>query len=129
MGLPIAGCWVQDRRDGRLAQVIRQIADDQLEVRYDTVGSPSVLHQRDWRCGLQPGFVVQDSPLSSARSTLGMATVLAVRELAGRELARVQRLDVLGVAPAFAPPSHGEGPWHVGLTANASVSSPRFGQS
>lgn len=89
MGLPIVGCWVKDIRDGRLAQVVSHPGGNRITVNYG-VGAPAVLEDGDWRCGLLAGFVVQDAPLSSARSTLGMATVLSVRELAGREQACVQ---------------------------------------
>lgn len=89
MELPIAGCWVKDA-DGRRAQVVGHSGSERIVVSYGTPGDERTLPPGSWRCGLAAGFVVQDAPVSAARTTLGMATVLQVRELAGREQVCIQ---------------------------------------
>jgi hypothetical protein len=44
----------------------------------------------EWGCGLRPGFTVQDVPLSGVRQTLGIGTVVGIREIATRHQALVQ---------------------------------------
>ncbi|MEY9589785.1 ERCC4-related helicase [Bradyrhizobium yuanmingense] len=53
-------------------------------------GGKSRLTRGEWGCGLRAGFTVQDVPLSGVRKTLGIGTVVEIREIATREQALVQ---------------------------------------
>ncbi len=44
----------------------------------------------DFSCGIQPGFIVQDVPLSASRKTLGVGTAIAVRTISSLEQVSVQ---------------------------------------
>ncbi|MFC0009119.1 DEAD/DEAH box helicase [Devosia nitrariae] len=46
--------------------------------------------EEEWSCGLRPGFIVQDVPLSATRRTLGIGTVVALRSIGHSDLAAVQ---------------------------------------
>jgi superfamily II DNA or RNA helicase len=88
--LPIIGCWVERSSDGATGQVTGHRGEERLEAIFAADGRPELLGPGSWRCGLKPGFIVQDLPTSPARTSLGTGTVIAVRELAGQELVAVQ---------------------------------------
>jgi superfamily II DNA or RNA helicase len=86
--LPVVGCWIREPGANRLAQVVGHLAGNRISVTYGDGSGPVTLS--DWECGIQPGFVVQDSPISNARRTLGVGTAIAVRRIADWEQVSVQ---------------------------------------
>ena len=81
---PIEGAWVCRR--GRPEQIGIVVAREETGLRVDFGdGAPVLLKKGDWNCGLRPGFIVQDVPLSAVRATLGLGTVVSIRSLCDRE--------------------------------------------
>ncbi|MBB5045960.1 hypothetical protein HNR60_000695 [Rhodopseudomonas rhenobacensis] len=91
--IPIDGAWVCRKGDpDNIGIVLRsRTRDDGLKIEVD-FGPRGIswLSEEEWGCGLKPGFVVQDVPLSGVRRTLGVGTVIETRELATRQQALVQ---------------------------------------
>ena len=95
--IPIEGCWVRRREDpaGVLGCVLanRRTSDAvQLQVLWPDQST-------EWiplsllRSGFQPGWAIQDVPLSATRKPLGEGYVIGTRELGNREQALVQLSD------------------------------------
>ena len=93
--LPVKGCCVRCGDQGERGTVRESTVKDQSA--YVNVLLQN--GQREWfeatylRCGFRKGDTVQDSPRSNTARTLGVGTVLNVRELAGREQVLVQLQD------------------------------------
>ncbi|MEX2453617.1 MAG: DEAD/DEAH box helicase [Rhodospirillaceae bacterium] len=96
--VPVEGCWVQRlSKEGGLGRVVqRQETDNGWRLRIDWGDA-----RHEWaplpelRCGLQPGWAVQDVPLSTTRRPLGPARVVNYRRIGDREQILVQ-LDADG---------------------------------
>lgn len=91
--VPIEGCWVCRRSaPARLGIVEERRLERErwvLLVRWGD-GSREAVPLAELGCGLQPGWTVQDVPLSTVRRPLGTGKVVQKRELAGREQVLVQ---------------------------------------
>jgi superfamily II DNA or RNA helicase len=91
--IPIENAWVcrRDQPDqiGFVTAVSKLNGQSAIEVDFGPRGK-SRLSIGEWGCGLRPGFTVQDVPLSGVRQTLGIGTVVAIREIATRHQALVQ---------------------------------------
>lgn len=91
--IPIENAWVcrRDQPDqiGFVTAVSRLNGQSSIEVNFGPRGT-SRLSIGEWGCGLRPGFTVQDVPLSGVRKTLGIGTVVAIREIATRHQVLVQ---------------------------------------
>ncbi len=94
--IPTEGCWVRRRTEDRaLGRVLgsRQ-RQDSVELKIDWSGRRVQWEPlENLRCGFQVKWTVQDVPLSATRRTLGIGTVVGVRNLAGREQVLVQWND------------------------------------
>jgi ERCC4-related helicase len=90
--VPVVGSWVRlDGEDTRLGRIEKlRPTDSPSEAEVDWGGRRAWHALSELRSGIRPGFVVQDSPASSARHTLGPGTVRSIRRLAGRDQALVQ---------------------------------------
>jgi hypothetical protein len=94
--VPVEGCWVQTLDESpRLGIVLRSRRPNgrwEVEVQWGD-------RSRTWRslddigCGFQPGWEVQDVPISQTRRSLGRGRVGEKRTLAGREQVLVQLAD------------------------------------
>lgn len=91
--IPIENAWVCRRDNPEQIGVVTAISklngQSVIEVDFGPRGK-SRLSIGEWGCGLRSGFTVQDVPLSGVRQTLGIGTVIAVREIATRHQALVQ---------------------------------------
>lgn len=91
--VPIENAWVcpKDRPDqiGFVTSTSNLNGQVVIEVDFGP-GGKSRLTIGEWGCGLRPGFTVQDVPLSGVRKTLGIGTVVEIREIATRQQALVQ---------------------------------------
>jgi len=88
---PIIDCWVaRPNARHRIGRVASHFEHGAILVDFGPDTAPETLSDGDWVCGLQPGFVVQDVPLSAARHSLGIGTIIALRQIAGAEQAAVQ---------------------------------------
>lgn len=84
--IPVDGCWIATHDEpARYGCVKEQIEGERIRVDFGPNSEQRVLQLDDWRCGFHPGFTVKDIPISAARKTLGLGTVVGIRELAGRE--------------------------------------------
>ena len=93
--VPGEGCFVAHRDSGSFAGQLGVVTGSdatRLSVRVQWGGSGKVAwHEADeLRSGFRPGHVVQDRPRSNTRTTLGTGTVVAGREIAGRDMVLVQ---------------------------------------
>lgn len=96
--VPTKGCWV-GRPDSR--GVVREIGmvdgsrigQRGIELRVQWKSGIEWVPLTELRCGLLPGFSVQDKPFSDVRPTLGSAQVVATRRLGGRDQVNVQLHD------------------------------------
>lgn len=87
--LPIIGAWVSRRNKAEeIGRVLAQTAEG-IEVDFGP-GGRARLEPGEWACGLHPGFTVQDVPLSAARSSLGIGTVVETRSICDRDQVLVQ---------------------------------------
>lgn len=94
--VPVTGCFVRHREDTQKIGVVldREQAHQRWQIRVQWGGNTT-----EWNgleqlaCGFQPGWAVQDVPLSAVRQTLGVGHVVQTRELAGREQVLVQWND------------------------------------
>ena len=91
--VPVIGCWVCRAKDRQRIGVVRQRRLEQdrwlLEVLWGD-GSAEWIPLAALACGIQPGWAVQDVPLSAVRQPLGMGRAVQRRELGGREQILVQ---------------------------------------
>lgn len=93
--IPTAGCWVRhvESRDlGRVRGHRRRGDSVELEIEWPG-GRVRWEPLEVLRSGFQVTWTVQDVPCSASRNTLGVGTVLNVRNLAGREQVLVQWND------------------------------------
>lgn len=94
--IPTEGCWVrrlvEDPELGRVLGHRKRGGSVELEVEW---GGERVRWEPldGLRNGLRAKWTVQDVPVSAARKTLGVGTVVGVRNLAGREQILVQWHD------------------------------------
>jgi superfamily II DNA or RNA helicase len=93
---PVEGCWVQTLGEKpRLGIVQRSRQPNgrwEVEVHWGS-GEPSWMAVERLACGLQPGWEVQDIPVSQTRTSLGRGRVEAVRRLGSREQVLLQLAD------------------------------------
>ena len=92
--IPVEGCWVQRLRgeDKLLGQVLddRQFHSRiEIKVCWNST-STSWVQLTDLQSGFQPGWLVQDVPVSTTRRPLGSARVVGRRKIGGREQLLVQ---------------------------------------
>ena len=92
--IPVKGCWVSHpEREGYLgivSDVRYESGIAEVEVRWGKDGMAEWHPLSELRNGFKPGHIVQDSPRSNTRKTLGTGTVLGSRRIAGRDMALVQ---------------------------------------
>lgn len=93
--VPGKDCFVahRERYRGVLGVVVDHKTEDGVQYVQAWWGrnSGTEWHTVDELCnGFRPGHIVQDRPKSNIRKTLGTGTVIATREIAGRELVLVQ---------------------------------------
>ena len=93
--VPGKGCFVAHRDaglfDGQLGVVVQSDRDTlRLQVQWRGNGGLAWHGADELRNGFRKGHVVQDRPRSNTRTTLGTGTVVAHREIAGREMVLVQ---------------------------------------
>jgi ERCC4-related helicase len=87
--VPITGAWVSHRdRPEEIGFVVAQ-TEAGIEVDFGP-GGRAKLAPGEWACGFHPGFTVQDVPLSAARDTLGVGTVVETRSICDRHQVLVQ---------------------------------------
>jgi hypothetical protein len=85
--VPVNGCFVRDRNDPLKLGVVldRRQASARWQMKVQWGGHTTVWSNlEDLNCGFQPGWAVQDVPLSAVRKTLGIGHVVQSRELGGR---------------------------------------------
>jgi ERCC4-related helicase len=91
--VPVIDCFVSKRNDRNLIGVVidRVHARDgwQIRVQWST-GTQEWIGLEHLACGFQPGWAVQDVPLSAVRQTLGIGRAVQTRPLGGREQVLVQ---------------------------------------
>jgi len=91
--VPVEGCWVCRTADRQRIGIVlqRQLEADRwlLDVKWGD-GSVERVPLAELACGIQPGWTVQDVPLSAVRQPLGMGRAIQRRELGGREQILVQ---------------------------------------
>lgn len=86
---PIVDCWIEDVRSNRIGHVVRHDANGIIANFGPEIGELRV-PEGSWGSGFQPGFIVQDVPLSAVRKTLGLGTVIATRSIGDSQLVAVQ---------------------------------------
>ena len=94
---PARGCFVAMRdgtRSGELGVVVEERSgyrgDEEVHVEWGLNRKSSWHSPSDLRSGFRKGHVVQDRPRSNVRNTLGTGTVIAEREIAGRDMVLLQ---------------------------------------
>jgi superfamily II DNA or RNA helicase len=91
--VPVQGAWVCKRAKPDEIGIVLSSRNTSngavIEVDFGPSGK-STLASGEWGCGVQIGHCVQDVPLSGVRHTLGLGTVLQLRELASRTQVLVQ---------------------------------------
>ncbi len=93
--VPGKDCFVAHRDagsyGGELGVVVQSDSEaSRLQVQWGRNGDLAWHGVAELRNGFRPGHVVQDRPRSNTRTTLGTGTVVAHREIAGREVVLVQ---------------------------------------
>ncbi len=92
--VPGKDCWVShpDRKGalGRVASSRREGNRTEIEVQWGSARTTEWHTVEELRSGFRPGHVVYDRPKSNTRKTLGIATVLTNRRIAGRDMVQVQ---------------------------------------
>lgn len=91
--VPVINCFVCKRDDRSLIGVVidRAHARDRWQIRVQwSTGTQEWIGLEHLACGLQPGWAVQDVPLSAVRQTLGIGRAVQTRPLGGREQVLVQ---------------------------------------
>jgi superfamily II DNA/RNA helicase len=94
--IPTAGCWVRRRAEDRdLGRVLaHRKRGDFVELEVEWLGQRVRWEPLEvLRSGFQVKWTVQDVPVSATRKTLGIGTVVGLRNLAGREQVLVQWND------------------------------------
>jgi superfamily II DNA or RNA helicase len=87
---PIVNCWIKHRHSGNLGRVVESLANGKIKVEFKPGVPEGIVGPDDWSCGILPGFIVQDTPISASRQTLGVGTAIAVRTIATMEQVSVQ---------------------------------------
>ncbi|MER8912818.1 DEAD/DEAH box helicase [Mesorhizobium sp. M0761] len=88
--VPVVNCWIKRTDNGKLGRVVEQLSNGHIRVEFGPNNPTTVIEPENWSCGIMPGFIVQDAPLSASRQTLGVGTVVAVRTIVGMEQVSVQ---------------------------------------
>lgn len=89
--VPIVGSWVTSSAHAPLIGPVTENLDGgRIRVDFGEKHGRVILSKEEWKCGLMPGFSVQDVPFSAARSSMGVGKVIEVRDIAGRQQASVQ---------------------------------------
>ncbi len=92
--IPQVGCFVShpSYKDtlGRVISAEIDGASDLVEVEWGSARKIEWHPVSELRNGFRPGHIVQDSPKSNTRKTLGTGTVISDRHIAGRDMALVQ---------------------------------------
>lgn len=92
--IPVSGCWVSTASKPKtLGQVVGSRVDSnetEIQVQWGRSNVTEWHPLSEIRNGFRLGNVVQDRPRSNTRKTLGMATVLTWREIAGRDMVLAQ---------------------------------------
>jgi superfamily II DNA or RNA helicase len=86
---PVVDCWIKDA-NGQLGRIIQHLPNGDLRVEFGHDVPHRAVGAREFTCGILPGFIVQDVPVSAARRTLGVGTAIAVRNIAGVQQVSVQ---------------------------------------
>jgi hypothetical protein len=88
--VPQVGCFVSHpSHKGILGRVIGARVDDTsnlVEVEWGSIGRIERHPISELRNGFRPEHVVQDSPKSNTRKTLGTGKVISCRNIAGRDM-------------------------------------------
>lgn len=87
---PVINCWIIDQQSGQLGRVVAHLPNDQVRVEFGPDVPDRAVDVASCACGIRVGFIVQDVPISTARKTLGVGTVIALRKIAGIEQVSVQ---------------------------------------
>lgn len=92
--VPVIGCWVmrKEGEQGKLGHIEKRQSDgngDLVKVRWSDDNS-EWLNPQHLHSGFQVGWTVQDIPVSTTRSPLGLGTVVGSRKLGGRQQILVQ---------------------------------------
>lgn len=88
--LPVLNCWILCRSTNELGRVVQHLPDGRIRVEFGPDIPDRAVDLADCACGIRPGFVVQDVPLSAARRTLGVGTAVATRSIADVDQVAVQ---------------------------------------
>ena len=92
--VPVRDCWVSSTAKpkfrGRVVEVRGYGYTAEVQVQWGVNEPIEWYPLSDMRNGFRVGDIVQDRPRSNTRKTLGMATVRAYREIAGRDMVLVQ---------------------------------------
>ena len=93
--VPGEGCFVTHRdaepQKGELGVVIAKDGEgDRLSVQWGANGTLGSHNPEELRSGFRGGHIVQDRPRSNTRRTLGTGTVVAGRQVGGRDMVLVQ---------------------------------------
>ncbi len=92
--IPGPGCWVStDSKPGAIGMVVdgrTNGASVEIQVRWGNTADAQWHPLSELRNGFRLNHIVQDRPRSNIRTTLGLATVRAYREIAGRDMVLVQ---------------------------------------
>jgi len=86
--VPVTGCFVGHREDRKKIGVVldRAQTHERWQIKVQWGGNTTEWNRLEQLgCGFQPGWAVQDVPLSAVRQTLGIGHVVQTRELGGRE--------------------------------------------
>ena len=92
--VPGSDCWVsiasKPNSVGRVVGSRVRAERTEIQVQWGSTQAFEWHPLPDLRNGFRAGFIVQDRPRSNIRRTLGMSTVRAHREIAGRDMVLVQ---------------------------------------
>ena len=88
--VPVLNCWIRENSSGELGRVVQHLPSGDIRVEFGPDTPHRAIKVEDCSCGIRPGFIVQDSPLSASRRTLGVGTAIATRSIAGVEQVSVQ---------------------------------------
>jgi superfamily II DNA or RNA helicase len=93
--IPVIGCCVIHADPKRYPKTRGQVIDrdgasQSVQVQWGRAGTIELHSVSELRCGFRQGHIVQDSPISNTRRSLGPGSVLEVKSIAGREQVVVQ---------------------------------------